>query len=91
MTGSSAASAILKLPIRMPSGTAKIEAMMKPDMISVTLTLVFTSSEPSLMPLIAAITTASGVGRKSLRTSSPYDRTHHSARMAAATSVLTVR
>ena len=75
----------------MPSGTAKIEAMTKPDMISVTLTPVFTSSEPSSMPLIAAFTTSSGVGRKSPRTSSPYDRPHQTARMAATTSVLTVR
>ncbi len=68
-----------------------IEAMTKPAMISVTLTPVFTSSEPSLTPLIAAVTTSSGVGRKSLRTSSPYDRTHHSARIAATISALTVR
>jgi hypothetical protein len=66
--GSKAASTILKLPIRMPSGTAKIDAMMNPDMISVTLTPVLTSNEPSLRPLVAAIATSCGVGRKSLRT-----------------------
>ena len=43
------------------------------------------------MPLIAAFTTSSGVGRKSPRTSPPYDRTHQTARMADTTSVLTVR
>ncbi len=60
-------------------------------MISVTLTPVLTSSEPSAKPLIAAFTTSSGVGRKSPRTTPPYDSAHHSVRMAAAISVLTVR
>jgi hypothetical protein len=71
VTGSIAASTTLKLPMRMPIGTARTEAMMNPDMISPTLTAVFTRSEPSLIPAIAARTTASGVGRKSSRTNPP--------------------
>ena len=58
VTGSIAASAILKLPIRMPSGTATIEARMKPLMISPTLAAVLTASEPSSTPLTPASRTS---------------------------------
>ncbi len=67
-TGSIAASTILKLPIMMPIGTAKIEARMNPAMISKRLTPVLTDSEPSSHPAIAAWTTSIGFGRKSSRT-----------------------
>ena len=69
--GSTKASTTLKLPIRMPSGTASTEARMKPEKITVTLERMWPSSEPLLRPFQPASSTWCGGARKSGRTSPP--------------------
>ena len=69
--GSISASTTLKLPIRMPSGTARTEASRKPEKITTTLDQMWPSSEPRVSPFQPASRTSCGAARKSGRTWPP--------------------
>ncbi len=69
--GSMNASTTRKLPIRMPSGTAKTEASRKPERITVTLERMWPSRLPLRRPFQPASRTWCGVARKSVRTMPP--------------------
>ena len=69
--GSMNASTTLKLPIRMPSGTAITEASTKPATITTTLDQMWPSSEPLFRPFQPASRTWCGAARKSGRTRPP--------------------
>ena len=69
--GSTTASTALKLPIRMPSGTERIEAKKKPVRMTVRLAVVLSRSEPLAIRFTAARATMSGEARKSGGVSPP--------------------
>ena len=91
VTGSITASTSWKVPIRMPSGTARTEASAKPTKTTKHEAAMWVQREPSFARSTAASATWFGVGRNSVRTRPLCASSTHPPKIAPTVRALAVR